>query len=260
MKQISDVTTNSNTLYQIKKIDQQSLTEQTSSIFLDKILVFIKGNGTYSNSTESLKIQNKTIHFVPANSKIDFVFTAQTKGYCILYQSESMMDCLSNADVENKVVLADSKNFGQVLNLMETLLKSNSQIDFQQKIVEFLTLIKTFEPYYGIEKSSCTQVQSSYLDRFYAMIQKIESIKISIKNIARELTISLKYLEELCQKKFGKSPLSMIRALIIKKAQKMLVETDKPIYTIAEKLGFVDTSHFSKTFKKETGLCPSYYR
>jgi AraC-like DNA-binding protein len=259
MKQISDVITNSNSFYKIKKIDKQNLTELKNSIYSDKIFVFIKGNGTFSNGTESLQIQNKTIHFVSVNSKIQFEFTAQTKGYFIFFQSNEFIDYLSNVETDNKIVLVNSKNFVQVLNLMEILLKSNSRIDFQQRIVEFLTLINTFEPS-GIEKSSCTSIQNSYLDRFYERIQKIESIKVSIKNIAQELTISLKYLEELCQKKFGKSPLSMIRALIIEKAQKLLLDTDKPINIIAGELGFVDTSHFSKTFKKETGLCPSYYR
>ena len=46
----------------------------------------------------------------------------------------------------------------------------------------------------------------------------------------------------------------------VERAKKLLEETDHMIYYVAEKVGFRDVRHFSKTFKKCTGYTPMEYR
>lgn len=46
----------------------------------------------------------------------------------------------------------------------------------------------------------------------------------------------------------------------IELAQKALIHSEKSISDIAQSCGFYDSSHFSNTFLKETGMLPSVYR
>ncbi|MBQ8893569.1 MAG: helix-turn-helix transcriptional regulator [Clostridia bacterium] len=59
---------------------------------------------------------------------------------------------------------------------------------------------------------------------------------------------------------FGCLPLQYISDLKLEYAKKRLTETRHPISSIAEELGYCDSSYFGKFFKNKTGLSPSQYR
>ena len=56
------------------------------------------------------------------------------------------------------------------------------------------------------------------------------------------------------------SPSEYILKLRIEIAQKLLNTTDKSIAEIAAEAGFYDQSHFTKRFRRVTGLTPLAYR
>jgi two-component system response regulator YesN len=51
-----------------------------------------------------------------------------------------------------------------------------------------------------------------------------------------------------------------LQTVTIGNACEMLLLTNYPVYSIAEKCGFADQRYFSKMFKDQTGLLPSEYR
>ena len=59
---------------------------------------------------------------------------------------------------------------------------------------------------------------------------------------------------------FGETVGAYIRRLRIDFAIRQLLETDRPMSEIAVAVGFYDQSHFSRCFKKDTGLTPSDFR
>lgn len=58
----------------------------------------------------------------------------------------------------------------------------------------------------------------------------------------------------------GQSAKSVIMARIALEAKRLLVHTDRPIYLIAEGLGFEEATNFGKFFKRETGFTPIGFR
>ena len=58
----------------------------------------------------------------------------------------------------------------------------------------------------------------------------------------------------------GQSAKSVITARIALEAKRLLVHTDRPIYLIAEGLGFEEATNFAKFFKRETDRTPIGFR
>lgn len=84
--------------------------------------------------------------------------------------------------------------------------------------------------------------------------------KIYIEDIARELKVSPSYLARKFKEEVGVSPHDFLLSRRIKKAKKLLAETDVDIAAIADECGFSHQSHLTRYFAKEAGMTPSKYR
>jgi len=83
--------------------------------------------------------------------------------------------------------------------------------------------------------------------------------RIKIKAIAAEFYMSPNYVSVFIKKHAGISIQQYVIQTKLKMAERLLKQTNLTISEIAEKIGFVDTSHFNKIFKKYIGLNPSEF-
>ncbi|WP_127586537.1 AraC family transcriptional regulator [Paenibacillus koleovorans] len=83
---------------------------------------------------------------------------------------------------------------------------------------------------------------------------------ITVEDMAKRAHLSRSRFSALFKEKFGYGPYDYLLKLRIQNAQQLLRETKLTMADIAEACGFAGLHHFSKTFKKHTGLPPSVYR
>ncbi len=83
--------------------------------------------------------------------------------------------------------------------------------------------------------------------------------KIRIKSIAKEFYMSPNYVSIFIKKHANISVQQYVIQIKIKMAERLLKQTNLTINEIAEKIGFVDSSHFNKIFKKYNGVNPSEF-
>lgn len=102
---------------------------------------------------------------------------------------------------------------------------------------------------------------------FSQMVQKIVDIvqeesqqDFNLSLLAEELHINVVYLGQLFKKETQSSFSQYLNQIRIRKAQQLLLHTEKNIAEIAEEVGYNNTNYFSKMFKKLNGLIPKEFR
>lgn len=82
----------------------------------------------------------------------------------------------------------------------------------------------------------------------------------TISDMARELGCTLAQLDNACIEIRGKHALDLIYGLRLERAAALLRDSDMPIATIAQELGYSGIGHFMRVFAAATGRTPEAFR
>lgn len=102
--------------------------------------------------------------------------------------------------------------------------------------------------------------KTELIRRFNILVEQYYRKYHQVSNYADMLYKSPKTLSNVFASAGSKTPLEMIHNRIALAGKRQLLKTDKLTKEIAYDLGFKEQSHFSRFFKKETGMSPSEYR
>lgn len=96
--------------------------------------------------------------------------------------------------------------------------------------------------------------------RFRRLVEQNHTRWHQVATYADALGCTEKSLTRAAKEASGQSAKAVIAARITLEAKRLLAHTDRPIYLIAEGLGFAEATNFAKFFKRETGATPAGFR
>lgn len=103
-------------------------------------------------------------------------------------------------------------------------------------------------------------VEDPVLTKALAFIQEHIHEPIKVTDILKHVFVSRTLLENKFRTLLGRTPLKEIRRQRIQHAKQMLIDTDLPVYQIAEACGFNSDIRLSTVFRELTGVTPTAYR
>lgn len=92
-----------------------------------------------------------------------------------------------------------------------------------------------------------------YMDKNYRQ-------KLTLPMVAECCYVSQWYLSKLLNRQTGKSFYDILNGIRVRKAKELLADPKLMIGQIAEMVGYADTAHFARTFKKLEGMSANEYR
>jgi two-component system, response regulator YesN len=110
------------------------------------------------------------------------------------------------------------------------------------------------------------EISNRYMIKNPLVLQAIDFIHdhytedITINMIAEHLKLNLSYFSQIFTKEMGIAPRKYLITYRIQKAKELIESSNELVSNIGINVGFFEVKHFSKTFKKITGLTPMQYK
>jgi AraC family transcriptional regulator len=170
----------------------------------------------------------------------------------------------------------ESLEFLADYNVVDLALKSLIELYYQEVIQGGATgkeyiqnLNRIFAEYYlkhytNYEENRSTESSKSFGDSQLRIVEayynKNMSETILLEKAAEQVNMSLFHFLREFKKYTSLTPHQYLIKMKIESAKELLRRTNKTIMEITYDLGFSDQSHFSRTFKRQTGVSPNGYR
>jgi len=119
-------------------------------------------------------------------------------------------------------------------------------------------ILKLNEYIYSL-KSSCENTEHK-VDMAIRYIKKHYNEDLNLAVVANYVSLNYYYFSHIFKKITGMSFMDFLLKVRVEKAKELLKNTEDKVIDIAFKVGFQDPKHFTKSFKKVTGISPTQYR
>lgn len=124
-------------------------------------------------------------------------------------------------------------------------------------------LLQLLSPFLAASDIAVQNRRRKDIQRFSPVLQYIDANlhrRISLSDLSAMLHLEPTYFSHQFAHTLGLPPMRYVLRRRVGRAQQILWNTDEPLEAVAQQLGFTDAFHFSKTFKRVTGVPPSVYR
>lgn len=105
-----------------------------------------------------------------------------------------------------------------------------------------------------------SEVVAKFERELKAYFSQPQTVIPNVAYFADKTHLTPGYFSDLIRKETGSSPKDLISIHIVSEAKKQLVTTDLSVAAIAYNLGFDYPAHFSRMFKRHTGVTPVEFR
>lgn len=146
--------------------------------------------------------------------------------------------------------LLKPSNMEEIKEAIETMVSNLRARDIKEEKQQ----IEAVEPKHDNPASSfIVKNAKQYIEKNYAL-------KLTLSDVAEKTYVSQWHLSKLLNQHLGQNFSEILNEVRIKEAKKFLKDPSLRICDVAEKVGYIDIAHFSRIFKRVTGIPASEYR
>ncbi len=145
------------------------------------------------------------------------------------------------------------------LGVTRYLLKPSKMEDIREALVA-MTEHLTRNEIASAEDEHTQNAGSFIVNQALAYMENNYRQKLTLQTVEECCYVSQWHLSKLLNRHAGKSFYDILNAIRIEKAKAFLMDPSLKIGEIAELVGYADTAHFARTFKKLEGMSANEYR
>ncbi len=236
-------------------------------------LLYDFGKTEFNLNTDVLNLEGHPLFFVVPGQFFSWFRDKNLKGYFIMFKKEFLNNSFSDLlhefpflkISENNLLMLSAEEYRSLSFDMERMFSvSKNPHPYQEKMLEgmlasFLYFCKAI-----FEKNTQT---NNYISRPHLITNQFEilvdKMYLDTKNVgdyAEELNITPNYLTTTLKQLTGKTAKDIISERLFNESKSLLRYSGLDIAEISYRLNFQEPTHFTRFFKKHSGLTPNQYR
>jgi AraC-like DNA-binding protein len=196
-------------------------------------------------------------------------------GYCIHFKTEFLQPLLNGSlssefpffdvEAEHVINVSDDESkiiqqaFKEIILEYERFSREKDYLLRNYIHILLLRIREIYRPYAQKIKENSTRAEK-LANKFKHLLEKNFTTMRRVQDFAVKLHITPKYLSDVVQETFGKSPRDMINDMLLLEIKVQLGASDKTVSEIAHELNFTDQAHLNHFMKQHTGSTPLEYR
>ncbi len=238
------------------------------------ITLISNGSGQFWLDNERYTISSDTLFFT-SPGQVRRWFADDLDGLCLFFPAEFLLEHFNDTLFLHRLryfhadtgplslrVSAEQRHYlTERMNVMRDEIKSLSEDSpHLLRAIAYEVLVKINRWYAAQNAQTLDNLSNQTISRFRYLIEEHFTVMQSVSEYASRLNLTPGHLNFLCKKHLGVKANELIHARVIAEAKRLLVHTEKPVGSIGQHLGFVDSSYFSRSFKRATEQSPAEYR
>ena len=235
-------------------------------------MLYIKeGKAEITVSDRSYKVSSGDLVFVNPmdvhSIKADRDYPYHQRCICFdpsLVMDKGLREALLSGEIGIREVLSSNeRHTGLVADLFDRLFEAvtcNSEELFLESVAYVSLIFAHLKKCGSIFTKSTTGKRLLFLRKVQEYLAEHFHEQITSQDIARELFYNQSYFCRLFRENFGVSFLDYLMLYRISNAKLILSSENIRVSSVAERVGFLDASYFSRCFKKIVGISPVEYQ
>ncbi len=148
------------------------------------------------------------------------------------------------------------------LGVCRYLLKPSDMKEIQEAVRQMSARLDALPPERSGEEEAESDEAGNYIVRMALeyIRRNASEPHLSLNDVAEHVYVSQWHLSKLLNRETGQSFFDLLGGIRIGQARELLEDPLLRIHEVAERTGYSDVAHFSKSFKKYTGMTPGEYR
>lgn len=249
-----------------------------------KLLFLEDGEGWCLVNHQKIQAKAGDILLIPPGEVYDMGGLGNTKSWIVAFESnilapdEIRTDIFSmqsyellnfsswwswSRSVESKhfqVALADRPRWLARLYQLERELHGKSLEFLESARILLLLLILDLAKLAAPQLKQCLLQSKPLLKKVFDFIDSYYCNPISLSDVAKEVNLSPGYLTEIIRRETGLTVLGWITKRRMSEARRLLMMSDLPVHEVARVVGYLDTGHFIRQFRRHHGKTPQTWR
>ena len=232
-----------------------------------EIIYLSEGSGYHYIDSRRFEVGPPVIYFIRKEQVHYWELNAEPDGFVVIIKKSFIEKSLDN-ELKSLFTKISSQNSlfvknNSVIDILFTLLAEESKTDSENTfhIIEGLLkallakVLEVAKPF--INKA---ETRSDLYQSFLSLLNAGQTIKTTVRYYANQLRTSPQNLNAACRKTVNQSAAAVQSEFIISEAKRLLHYTNNTVSEISFTLGFKDSSHFVKYFKRLTSQTPQIFR
>ena len=226
--------------------------------------LILEGEGTMCINDVEIHPSKGQLYLLPAKTTQVF-FTDPDRPYR-KYYCHFELTC-QDSDLFEFIRLpfcVDAKDFDTAVSLFQNMIRACDSRDITASIKAKQSVFDLLVYYMECCPEGSTSLIENQIDtplnNAIAFVEHHLDESATVQKMAEIAGYHPSHFTKLFQKRLGITPVQFIIRKKTDRAIELLTDTDLPVSSIAEALGFATQFYFSSFFKKQTGMTPSQYR